>query len=74
MKSAALLRSERPVVWAYATEVMFQMREVEKEHGLGTRSACVKRGIRLPKEQDPGTELSIKAYRMLHGLSNLCKS
>ena len=57
-----------------ATEVMFQMREVEKEHGLGDQIGLgsQKEEYAKLKEQDPKYRAFKRTFGRNHGLSNLC--
>lgn len=57
-----------------ATEVMFQMREVEKEHGLGNQIGLgsQKEAYAKLKEQDPKYKAYKSTFGRYHGLSNLC--
>ncbi|GLD73311.1 transmembrane protein 205-like protein [Lates japonicus] len=57
-----------------ATEVMFQMREVEKEHGLGNQIGLgsQKEAYAKLKEQDPKYRAYKSTFGRYHGLSNLC--
>lgn len=56
------------------TEVMFQMREVEKEHGLGNQigRASQKEAYAKLKEQDPKYRAYRSTFGRYHGLSSLC--
>ncbi|KAM6904950.1 transmembrane protein 205 [Xenentodon cancila] len=57
-----------------ATEVMFQMREVEQEHGLGNQIglSSQREGYAKLKEQDPKYRAYKSTFGCYHGLSNLC--
>lgn len=57
-----------------ATEVMFQMREVEAEHGLGNQIglSSQREGYVKLKEQDPKYGAYKRTFGRYHGLSNLC--
>ncbi|KAM7386273.1 hypothetical protein PAMA_009080 [Pampus argenteus] len=57
-----------------ATEVMFQMREVEKEHDLGNQIGLgsQKEAYAKLKEQDPKYKAYKSTFGRYHGLSNLC--
>ncbi|XP_069005918.1 transmembrane protein 205 [Embiotoca jacksoni] len=57
-----------------ATEVMFQMREVEKEHGLGNQIGLgsQKEDYAKLKEQDPKYKAYKSTFGRYHGLSSLC--
>ncbi|XP_061703258.1 transmembrane protein 205 [Syngnathoides biaculeatus] len=57
-----------------ATEIMFLMREVEKEHGLGNQIGlgAEKEGFAKLKEQDPKYKAYKRKFGCYHGLSNLC--
>ncbi|XP_061556013.1 transmembrane protein 205 [Phycodurus eques] len=57
-----------------ATEIMFLMREVEKEHGLGNRVGlgAEKEGYAKLQEQDPKYRAYKSKFGRCHGLSNLC--
>lgn len=57
-----------------ATEVMFQMRDVEKEHGLGDQVGLgsQKEGYAKLKEQDPKYRAYRRTFGRYHGLSSLC--
>ncbi|XP_060882547.1 transmembrane protein 205 [Labrus mixtus] len=57
-----------------ATEVMFQMREVEKEHGLGNQIglSTQREAYAKLKEQDPKYRAYKSTFGRYHGLSNLC--
>ncbi|XP_051243295.1 transmembrane protein 205 [Dicentrarchus labrax] len=57
-----------------ATEVMFQIREVEKEHGLGDQIGLgsQKEAYAKLKEQDPKYRAYKSTFGRYHGLSNLC--
>lgn len=57
-----------------ATEVMFQLREVEKEHGLGEQVGLgsQKEEYAKLKEQDPKYKVLKKTFGKYHGISNLC--
>lgn len=56
------------------TEVMFQMWEVEKEHGLGDQigMGSKKEEYTKLKEQDPKYRAFRKTFGRYHGLSSLC--
>ncbi|MEQ2215433.1 hypothetical protein XENOCAPTIV_000971 [Xenoophorus captivus] len=57
-----------------ATEVMFQMRAVEEEHGLGNQIGLGSQREEYAKlkEQDPKYRAYKKTFGQYHGLSNLC--
>ncbi|XP_061893068.1 transmembrane protein 205 [Entelurus aequoreus] len=57
-----------------ASEVMLQMWEVEKEHGLGNQvgMGSQKEGYAKLKEQDPKYRACRKKFGRYHGLSSLC--
>lgn len=57
-----------------ATEVMFQIREVEEEHGLGNQIglSSQKEAYAKLKEQDPKYRAHKRTFGRYHGLSNLC--
>lgn len=57
-----------------ATEVMFQMRKVEKEHGLGDQIGLgsQKEAYAKLKEQDPKYRACKGTFGRYHGLSSLC--
>ncbi|XP_012723363.2 transmembrane protein 205-like [Fundulus heteroclitus] len=57
-----------------ATEVMFQMRAVEEEHGLGNQVGLGSQREEYAKlkEQDPKYGAYRKTFGRYHGLSNLC--
>lgn len=57
-----------------ATEVMFQMRAVEEEHGLGKQVGLGSQREEYAKlrEQDPKYRAYKKTFGQYHGLSNLC--
>uniref|UniRef100_A0A1A7WTB5 Transmembrane protein 205 n=1 Tax=Iconisemion striatum TaxID=60296 RepID=A0A1A7WTB5_9TELE len=57
-----------------ATEVMFQMREVEEEHGLGNQVglSSQKDGYAKLREQDPKYRGYRSTFGRYHGLSTLC--
>ncbi|XP_053299177.1 transmembrane protein 205 [Pleuronectes platessa] len=56
------------------TEVMFQMRQVETEHGLGNQigRGSLKAAYAKLKEQDPKYRASRSTFLRYHGLSSLC--
>lgn len=56
------------------TEVMFQMREVEKEHGLGEQVGLGSQKEEFAKlrEQDPKYRALKSTFGRYHGLSSLC--
>lgn len=56
------------------TEVMFQMWEVEKEHGLGNQigMGSQKEAYAKLKEQDPKYRAYRTTFGRYHGLSSLC--
>ncbi|XP_015248740.1 PREDICTED: transmembrane protein 205, partial [Cyprinodon variegatus] len=57
-----------------ATEVMFQLRAVEEEHGLGNQIGLGSQREEYAKlkEKDPKYRASKKTFGLYHGLSNLC--
>lgn len=57
-----------------ATEMMYKLREVEQEHGLGNEIGFgkEKEAYAKLKEQDPKYRASKRAFGRYHGLSNLC--
>lgn len=57
-----------------ATEVMFHLREVEKEHGLGNQigRGSQKEAYAKLKEQDPKYRGYKRMFGRYHGLSSLC--
>lgn len=57
-----------------ATEVMFLMREVETEHGLGNQVGlgAEKEGYAKLKERDPKYKAYKRTFGRYHGLSSLC--
>ena len=57
-----------------ATEVMFQLREVEEEHGLGNQVGLgsQKEGYAKLKQQDPKYKALKSTFGKYHGLTNLC--
>lgn len=57
-----------------ATEVMFQMRAVEEEHGLGNQIGLgsQKEAYAKLKEQDPKYRAYKSTFGRYHGLSSLC--
>ncbi|XP_061567553.1 transmembrane protein 205 [Cololabis saira] len=57
-----------------ATEVMFQMREVEEEHGLGNQIglSSEREAFAKLKEQDPKYKAFKSLFGRYHGLSSLC--
>ncbi|CAJ1075397.1 transmembrane protein 205 [Xyrichtys novacula] len=57
-----------------ATEIMFQMQEVEKEHGLGNQVGLTsqREAYAKLKEQDPKYKAYRSTFGRYHGLSNLC--
>lgn len=57
-----------------ATEVMFHMREVEAEHGLGNQIglSSQREAYAKLKEQDPKYGAYKTTFGRYHGLSNLC--
>nr|XP_040046898.1 transmembrane protein 205 isoform X2 [Gasterosteus aculeatus aculeatus] len=73
---AALLTAGLNARWLgpAATAVMFQMREVEKEHGLGDQIGLGSQSEAYAKlrEQDPKYKACKGAFGRYHGLSNLC--
>lgn len=56
------------------SEVTFQMREVEKEHGLGNQIGLrsQRESYAKLKEQDPKYKNYKSTFGRYHGLSNLC--
>jgi len=57
-----------------ATEVMFQLREVEEEHGLGNQVGLgsQKEGYAKLKQQDPKYKALKSTFGKYHGITNLC--
>nr|XP_057905825.1 transmembrane protein 205 [Doryrhamphus excisus]XP_057905826.1 transmembrane protein 205 [Doryrhamphus excisus] len=57
-----------------ASQVMLQMWEVEKEHGLGNQvgMSSQKEGYAKLKEQDPKYRAYKRTFGRYHGLSSLC--
>ncbi|XP_041866653.1 transmembrane protein 205 isoform X1 [Melanotaenia boesemani] len=57
-----------------ATEVMFQMRAVEEEHGLGNQIglSSQREAYAKLKEQDPKYKAYRSSFGRYHGLSSLC--
>lgn len=57
-----------------ATEVMHQIREVEKEHGLGSQVGLgsQKEAYAKLKAQDPKYKAHKSTFGRYHGLTNLC--
>lgn len=57
-----------------ATEVMFKLREVEQEHGLGNQIGIGSQREAYTKlrEQDPKYKAYKSTFGVYHGLSNLC--
>lgn len=56
------------------TDVMLQMREIEKEHGLGGQigMGSQKEAYTKLKEQDPKYRAYRSTFSRYHGLSSLC--
>ncbi|KAM8844381.1 transmembrane protein 205 isoform 1-T2 [Spinachia spinachia] len=73
---AALLTAGLNALWLgpAATVVMFQMREVEEEHGLGDQIGLGSQREAYAKlrEQDPKYRAYKGTFGRYHGLSNLC--
>ncbi|XP_034395350.1 transmembrane protein 205 [Cyclopterus lumpus] len=57
-----------------ATELMFQIREVEEEHGLGNQIGLGSQKEAYAKlwERDPKYKACKRMFGLYHGLSNLC--
>lgn len=57
-----------------ATEVMFQLRKIEEEHGLGNQIGLGSQREEYAKlkEQDPKYRAHKSTFGRYHGLSNLC--